>query len=314
MAFIERVENIDKLDVNSWREYNFYLQYLSAKMVGFDRIKECDQIDECEREINKKIEYLIRKDRKLSGLISEMKNAFQATQLTLNDFKWNDKKEERFWNWAWCYLKENIQYDSRNGIEHKLLPVEDIGNQIMPPNFSLLSLKALNKDRNNSSDRQTDIIKAFHDGEAERAEQLEIIKFIDEEWKAVYKDKRIVEWLEENNNTQWSWALGYLEKIDRHFMKKAWEPGCDTEMRAAIIAAMDMLDDHVRKELFVGKLKRAWSQKKFRDKSDGKKAYSINMTSKTKERLDELAEHHELKLNEVIAKLIKREHDLIKNS
>lgn len=310
MAFNQGVEHIDKLEVNSWREYKFYLQYLRTKIVEFVLIKESDQIEECERKINEKIEYLIGKDRKLSGLISEMKKAFQATQLTLNDFKWNDKKEERFWNWVWCYLKENIQYDNRNGIEHRLLPIEDI---LMPPDFSLLSLKALNKDRNNSSDRLTDIIKAFHDGEADRYEQLEIIKFIDEEWKVVYKDKRIVEWLDQNNNRQWSWVLAYLEKIDRRFMNKAWEPGCDAEIRAAIIAAMDMLNDPIRKELFIGKLKRAWSQKKFRDKSDGKKAYSINMTPKTKKRLDELADHHDLKLNEMIAKLVKQEHDLIKN-
>ena len=64
-----------------------------------------------------------------------------------------------------------------------------------------------------------------------------------------------------------------------------------------------------RKALIIGGMKRAWSQKKFRDKDkkEGKKAYSISMTEKTKQKLDSLAEHKGLKINETIEMLIRNE-------
>lgn len=311
MAFTKCVVHRETLDIKSWREYNFYIQYLNTNIIELPERKRIEQIEEGERYINNKIKGWIREGSQLNSLMDKMKEAFQTTQLTLSDFKWNDKKEDRFWNWVWCYLKNSIKY----GVSERVTPSSTLnkvfGNKPILSNFSGLSLEALSKDRNNSSDRITDIIKAFHDGEADRSTQLAIIKFIDEEWKAVYKDKVIVEWLDKSNHIQWSWTLAYIEKNYRNLMSKAWRPGCDIEIRAAIIAAMDMLNDPIRKELLVGKLKRAWSQKKFRDKSDGKKAYSIHMTPKTKSMLDELAGSHDLKLNEVVAKLIKQEHELI---
>jgi macrodomain Ter protein organizer (MatP/YcbG family) len=55
-------------------------------------------------------------------------------------------------------------------------------------------------------------------------------------------------------------------------------------------------------------MKKAWSQKKFREKSSGKKPYSISMTLNTKQKLNALAEEKGMKINDMVEYLVKNEY------
>jgi hypothetical protein len=75
-----------------------------------------------------------------------------------------------------------------------------------------------------------------------------------------------------------------------------------------VITTIDLADNLDRKALLIDKMKKAWSQKKFREKSNGKKPYSISMTQNTKQKLNALAEEHEMKINEMVELLIQNEY------
>ncbi|WOD09042.1 hypothetical protein [Marinomonas sp. GJ51-6] len=79
------------------------------------------------------------------------------------------------------------------------------------------------------------------------------------------------------------------------------------EKRAAVIATLDLSDNVDRKALVIDKMKKAWSQKKFREKSSGKKPYSISMTLNTKQKLNAMAEEKGMKINEMIEYLVQNE-------
>ena len=323
MVFDKGVEHRDWLEIHSWREWDFYLHYLETTIGVSIRENKSDQIQDCEEKINQEIKYLKQEDNKLNGLIRELREAFQGTQLSSDKFAWFDKKNERLCNWVWCFLNQKIM--NENDDSYSTEPFVKGDNTFYAGVYTdeipeiRLSIQPFSDHPSNVSERLASIKKSFENGEAGAEGQSQIIELIKLVWEDVYLNKyssAFVNWLDSSNQAQCEWAWDYFQGIDNRELRSfflTWIPHDDKEKAAAMIAAVDMgvLKNLERTELFLSKMKRAWSQKKFRDKSDGKKAYSINMTLKTKKRLDELAEHHDLKLNEVIAKLIKKEHDLI---
>ena len=290
---------MNKLIVNSRREGGFYLEYLhnNLQVSRVPRLRKFNSVQECESYINDTvISFAERKNKESNVVFNDLKVAFDKTQLTQSEFAWLDKKDERFCNWVWCYLKAL-----------SLPSIKELDSNV---DFESLSLAHFWDDKNNFSDRYADIIKAFHCAEAEHAEQLELSVRITDKWKYIFEDKRMVNWLEEDNtNKQWDWVWAFLKKERQDLELDVWTPMKESELQSVIIAAIDTMDNIDSIELLLMKLKRAWSQKKFRDKSGGKKAYNINMTIKTKQRLDKLAEHYDLKLNEVIENLIKANYE-----
>lgn len=289
------IERIDYLVVSSKRECCFYILYLKDEIEGakIHDLSKFESIIDCEKRINGELLRLSKSDhKKLMSLIAEMQKAFGGVQPSKEEFKWLNERDNRFGNWVWCFLRDNVER-----------PNSEL--------LSLLSYNPLKNNRSNIDDRRLDVILSFVEGEADVGEQLECADYITEQWIRNYKNKELIDWLDNANKIQWKWAWGYLEKKEPRAVRKAWSPVSEIECREALVAAIDMFDDTYRKKLFLMNMKKAWSQKKFRDKSGGKKAYSINMTPKTKERLDELAEHYELKLNEVIEKLVKEEHNIV---
>lgn len=60
------------------------------------------------------------------------------------------------------------------------------------------------------------------------------------------------------------------------------------------------------KELFFIKIKKHWSQQKFRNKTTEKKAYNFMMHKNIKEKLDKLSKKQNLPRNEIIEELINK--------
>ena len=68
------------------------------------------------------------------------------------------------------------------------------------------------------------------------------------------------------------------------------------------------------KELSQIKIKKAWDQKKYRDKVKGKKVLNIYLDSKVKDELKKLAKEQNKTITSVIENLINREIKLINNT
>lgn len=289
-------ENTDFLEANSLRELTFYSDYLTTHVRGASlRSLRADSKEERLEKLNAEISTLIKKNRAPKTIVGQMRSAFRATQLTLGDFKWLDKKDERLCNWVWGYLKRYLEN------------ADTFSDPSHPP-LSLLSATAFKTEKSNVYDRSTDVVNAFYDGEANYDQQQGIIDFLKSQWLKVYQDKSIIHWLEEDNTEQWIWAWSYLQNITDRPLINAWDPINDMDKKAAFIATLDLSDNPDRKALIIDKMKKAWSQKKFREKTSGKRPYSISMTLKVKQKLDALAEEKGLKINETIAELIEKEY------
>ncbi|SUD31777.1 Uncharacterised protein [Pseudomonas fluorescens] len=103
-------------------------------------------------------------------------------------------------------------------------------------------------------------------------------------------------WIAKGDPAQHEWALRYLYKkqIDVSQLKSytdlaSWVPS--------------MLGASERRE-FINKMRSAWAQKKFRGRSNGKKAYSFVLTASAKKQLDELAKGQGLSVTGTLEKLI----------
>ncbi|PSU34071.1 hypothetical protein [Photobacterium lutimaris] len=66
------------------------------------------------------------------------------------------------------------------------------------------------------------------------------------------------------------------------------------------------------KQLLIIKMKRAWSQKKRRDKLEGRKAYSILMSTDVKSKLDEMAYEQGCHRNTLLEKIINDSYNTFK--
>jgi len=298
---------IPEIKISSWREYNFYIERLKGSIPTL-KYKGINQIiDACEQKRNdndtqkcslfeytKNMNGTIAKSGVpgLDNLVKRTQTAFEETQLSDDNFKWIDKKDERLCNWVWCYIK-NSPY-----ILEASSPIQRLNHKILKTN-------------KRSSERYKGIIKSFLQAELHRDEQFTAIESIHQEWvNYVYPYDEFIKWFKANNSTQVDWVLKYIKNYQSYEIDIAWQPATQTDQKNAIITTMDLWDNNAEKELFLNKIKKAWSQKKFRDKPNGKKPYSFSMTEKTKQRLDELAELKELNLNEVIEQLIRKEHEL----
>ncbi|MEO9274498.1 hypothetical protein ABFY09_06530 [Marinomonas sp. 5E14-1] len=288
-------DNEEFLEANSERECAFYSDYL-LKNIRSASIKNLRGNTHEERviKLNEELEGLIKKSRAPQNYATQMRSAFKATQLSIQHFRWVDKKDERLCNWLWCYLKKTTSQTE---------PEEAVKNE----SLLLLSAKAFQIERDTTTERQSDILNAFYHGEATASQQQEIMELLKAKWHEIRQDVSVTNWLEDNNLTHWSWAWSYLQNNTQRPLEQAWLPNNDVEKRAAVIATLDLSDNVDRKALVIDKMKKAWSQKKFREKSSGKKPYSISMTLNTKQKLNAMAEEKGIKINEMIEYLVQNE-------
>ena len=97
------------------------------------------------------------------------------------------------------------------------------------------------------------------------------------------------------------------------------------EIRSHILASLDVISyplteasinnaskyvSNDRKEIIVDKMKRAWSQQKYRDAGKTKKSYHLPLTIQTHARLEKMAEVHRLSQTAMLDILINSEYDL----
>ena len=108
-------------------------------------------------------------------------------------------------------------------------------------------------------------------------------------------------WLSKGDNTKIEWTKNYLQQ-NRFYLDKFY---VDTDnidvIRDITLASLDSMylvysiDNKVScltsdKTIFIERMKRAWSQKKFRDNGKAKNQYHLPLTRTTKARLEKLAE------------------------
>lgn len=132
------------------------------------------------------------------------------------------------------------------------------------------------------------------------------------------KNENYIKWLDLNNIKQVLWVKEYLLKNNSYFNLGEKNIG---DYVLASLDAIDMdyllsdqdLNDFTassHKILFIDKMKRAWSQQKYRDAGKTKTQYHLALTKQTKKRLSKMAEVKGLSETALLDILINSEYQL----
>ena len=154
--------------------------------------------------------------------------------------------------------------------------------------------------------------------------KINFLNKIERIWFSISKKDNYSKWINESNKEHIEWTRDYLKKAgiynelirDRVSLK---------EIRSHILASLDLIDypvfneaknsyiNHVstdRKERIIDKMKRAWSQQKYRDAGKTKKSYHLPLTIQTHARLEKMAKVNSLSQTAMLDILINSEYNL----
>lgn len=130
------------------------------------------------------------------------------------------------------------------------------------------------------------------------------------EWEAIKTPEKELSWLDKSNKIQLTWTWEYLNKFYKS-INPFYPPQNNEELYNAILASFDNQSYEIPsdKKLFMDRMKKTWSQKKFRDSGRAKKPYHIPLTKSTQTRLEKLAEFKNLRKDQVLEELILKEYE-----
>ena len=161
-----------------------------------------------------------------------------------------------------------------------------------------------------SDDLMPEIYKLF-DGQPLRdkilslEDKLGALNEIYASWQKVLKLDNYSKWLDLGDENQIAWTRDYLRSKNVYTIINI--NSLDTKkVRAVSLASIDIIDLHINinsqgprprpkpeiyysRKLFIDKMKRAWSQQKYRNSGKTKKPYHLPLTKQTKVRLEKMA-------------------------
>ena len=154
--------------------------------------------------------------------------------------------------------------------------------------------------------------------------KISLLNNMEQRWRIVFEKENYSKWLNEKNIEQIEWTREYLKKDGKYndLVKNIFS---EKEIRDVILASLDLIDypdfneyknnyiSHIssdRKERIIDKMKRAWSQQKYRDAGKTKKAYHLPLTKKTKAKLEKMAQVQGLSETAMLDILINRFYEL----
>ncbi len=132
------------------------------------------------------------------------------------------------------------------------------------------------------------------------------------EWEKIKTPEKEIKWLDKANTIQLTWTWEYLNKFYKNI--NPFHPiQNNEELYSAILASFDNMSYGIPsdKKLFMDRMKKTWSQKKFRDSGKAKKPYHLPLTKTTQKQLEKLAELKNFRKEQVIEQLIEKEFVLL---
>ncbi len=290
---------------------NFYLDWLRMnENINSDWVNRHDA-ENCHQVINQLInQYYPDKEQK-NRLLSEMNAACDENILPVECFDWLER-DERATFWLWCYLCE--VRDSQLGISSSRdAHFDENWYQFLQLNKSPTS----HKERMSLLFNFFDLI--FISTPPVNYLKIQVMDRLKEQWKNIYSKPAPLKWLpDEEGAVLWAWnnlkslqeekastSGRLLFSRSMRGMSTWFTPFSHSERNLALRAALDVWDDAPdTKRLFLLNLNKAWNQQKLRQSRTDKKALNTYLNNETKMRLDLLASHHEIRISDMLEKMI----------
>lgn len=209
----------------------------------------------------------------------------------------------RYCNFCWSviYELEKKELNRRLGLEEPdvLLP-DRVCNQL-----KIILSGQLSTYGSNIEQRRNDLINCIQQSYSNLNEKIEVIRFLNELWENSLGRKIDLDWIDKKNIHDCKWCYEYM--INSNIITESFKP-MEQDYFWALAAAIDIASDANDLELLIIKMKKAFSQRKYREKNHELKTYSIGMNQSTKKKLDELVKSKKMRIHEVIEDLINNEH------
>jgi hypothetical protein len=124
------------------------------------------------------------------------------------------------------------------------------------------------------------------------------------EWADIRTPDHETKWIDPKNSAQLKWAWSYLNK--QQVSVALPSPVDNRDYLTCILATIDNMSyrNFAEKQLFLEKMKKTWSQKKYRDSGKAKKQHYMPLTKDTRDKLSALSEGWGMKPHEVVERLI----------
>ncbi len=143
------------------------------------------------------------------------------------------------------------------------------------------------------------------------AAKTALLHSIQTDWSQKKTPNTITKWVNHKDEIQLTWCWSYLLKHGKGVNIDA--PINNNECYIAILSSLDLMSHGhpAEKQLFIERMKKTWSQKKYRDSENAKKQVSFAMNETIRDKLNAIAQKHDEKLYETLERLIKAEYKSI---
>ncbi|EMX6282455.1 hypothetical protein AAHD08_000489 [Providencia rettgeri] len=292
----------------------FYLNWLQAiKQIPINQVNK-QESESCRRAINQAIYQYFPNENDRMNVLIELESAYDENILPIDSFNWL-KQDERAAFWLWGYLCKVDDY--KLGINPPQPPQNAIANENWYGRLNL-SFSA-----SNHHERITLIISFFDEILIANTSacylKKQIMAKLKEQWAVIYSRPIPLKWLpDEEEVVLWAWQ--HLQKCQQERLLPPTAvnismipPGLTTwftplnssERLLALRTALDLWDDAPdTKRLFLLNLNKAWNQQKLRQSRTDKKALNTYLKNETKQRLDFMAAQQNIRISEMLEKLI----------
>lgn len=154
--------------------------------------------------------------------------------------------------------------------------------------------------------------------------KISLLSNIEQRWHTIFENNNYSKWLNEKNTEQIEWTREYLKK-DGKYNNLVRDVISPKDIRSVVLVSLDLIDypayneaknsyiSHIstdRKERIIDKMKRAWSQQKYRDAGKTKKPYHLPLTKQTQARLEKMAKIKNLSQTAMLDILINSAYNL----
>lgn len=235
--------------------------------------------------------------------MNKIEELYNQSLLHENELIWIKQNNKRLTNWLWFLIIYN-----RNALTlfHKYINTskyEHYTNSIGSDFFDYFSF---NKKAYSTKEKNELIIKLFELSSMNRNDKIFLINKLRDIWNEIITIDNL-KWIISNDDSLYEWAINYFIEYNiknanniTDITNISFENNFDK-----LVLLIDSWDAHVdTKKLFIQSIKKAYAQKKFRDKQVGKKQCSFNLSQKSINQLALLAELQGVPKNHILESLI----------
>lgn len=238
--------------------------------------------------------------------IKILKELYKESKISSSDLTWVNQTSLRVVVCMWQeLLRQNYSSVVYTNTDENALSVDMILGCVFTP---MLQASTSNTSPQNEREYRASLKKFFQLLELPRRVKLNWMINLRKNVEAgIHPFDKAFNWLSPKNNLQIDWALDYIQKV---LNWHAPYPCFDGEEKLIIICYLfdSWTIDHSTKQLFLIKMRKAWSIKKFRDKNKSKKSFNFLLDTSMEKQLNDLASRTGLSKNKIIEQCVRDAH------